>query len=133
MSKVPKIINGKYVFLISFVIFLLGGIFSENFFMDKKQSLLVFKKFEKTLQNQEKLMTSKLEGIKQTITAINFNNNFQESFHQLSSLSKKKGIGFSIIRKNKIIYWSDNRFSFISNPDTLIGYVHRSMLVLRHI
>jgi len=121
MSKEHKIIKGKYVFLISFVIFLLGGIFSENFFTDKKQSLLVIKKFEKTLQNQERLMNSKLEGIIQTITAVDFNNNFQESFHQLSSLSEKKSIGFSIIRQNKMIYWSDNRFSFINNPDNLIG------------
>jgi len=121
MSKGDKIIKGKYTFLIFFVLFLLGGIISENFFTDKKQSLLVFKKFEKTLHNQEKLMTSKLEGIKQTLTAVDFNNNFQESFHQLSSLSEKKGIGFSITRHNKLIYWSDNRFSFISNLESLKG------------
>ncbi|MBK5203736.1 MAG: hypothetical protein JJE45_08465, partial [Prolixibacteraceae bacterium] len=116
-----KIIKGKYIFLISFVLFLLGGIISENFFTNKRQSLLVFKKFEKTLHNQEKLMDSKLDGIKQTITAIDFNNNFQESFHQLSSLSETNEMGFSIIRHNKLIYWSDNRFSFISNPEVLNG------------
>ena len=121
MNKETKIKKRKYIFLISFVLFLLGGIFAENFLTDKKQSLLVSRKFEKTLHNQEKLMTSKLEGIKQTITAVDFNNNFQDSFHQLSSLSEKKGIGFSIIRNNKLLYWSDNRFSFIQNPEILKG------------
>ena len=116
-----KIIKGKYIFLIYFVLFLFGGIISENFFTDQRQSLMVFKKFEKTLHNQEKLLDSKLDGIKQTITAIDFNNNFQESFHQLSSVSKTNEMGFSIIRHNKLIYWSDNRFSFINNPEVLKG------------
>jgi len=121
MNKGHKKIKSKYIFLIYFVLFLLGGIISENFLTEKRQSLLVFKKFEKTLQNQEKLMTSKLDGITQTITAIDFNNNFQESFHQLPSLSEKKGMGFSIIRHNKLIYWSDNRFPFINIHEILKG------------
>jgi len=102
----------RYILLFLSIVLFVSGFIAERILLHQDQAIHITKKFEKKLHEQQKLLGEKLEEITGTIERDDFDGDFEAGFHQLSSLFPKKGIGFLITDGEKLLYWSDNRFSF---------------------
>jgi len=112
MSNLLRRFIERFLLLILSFAFFAGGFLIEERFLDPDQAFQVTQKFEKQLQSKQAFLVQNLEKIAKTVGEKNFDGDFQTAFHQLSTLFSKKGLGFLIADGQKLLFWSNNRFSF---------------------
>ena len=107
-----KLKNNSYL-IISLFLFVLAFSF-ENHLLNHTPEVKLIKHFEAKLHEQKKLLNEKLDEIEKIITSDGFNGSFQADLYPYSTLYRDKGLGFVVLDKNQLVYWSHNHFAFTS-------------------
>ncbi|MDD4191080.1 MAG: ATP-binding protein [Mangrovibacterium sp.] len=102
----------KYLLLFLSAVFFAAGFLLDSRLSCPDQAVVVTKKFERRLHQQEALLGQYLEQVAGTIEQEDFDGNLQSAFHHLSSLFSKNGLGFLITDNQKLLFWSNQRFAF---------------------
>lgn len=104
----------KYGYLIlSLLLFVFAFVQEHHLFYHNPEDELV-EKFELQLHKQKDLLNEKLDGIETVIADSTFDGNYQASLIDYSELYHNQGLGFVVLEKNELIYWSHNHFAFTS-------------------
>ncbi|MEL7586782.1 MAG: HAMP domain-containing sensor histidine kinase [Prolixibacteraceae bacterium] len=101
-----------HLLLLLSVFFVVAGFITEYHLFHPDQTIRVAKKFEIQLHKQQALLDQSLDQVARTVGDDGFDGDFQSAFQQLSALYQKKGLGFLITDGQKLLFWSNNRFSF---------------------
>ena len=104
----------KQLFPILMVILFALGFITQSQLLKIDQANKEVSRFEEQLHEQQVLLNTKLDEITETLNRDDFDGNIQAAFHDLMPLFEKQGLGFLITDKNKLLFWSHNRFSFAS-------------------
>ena len=104
----------KYGYLIlSLLLFVFAFVQEHHLLYHNPEDELV-EKFELQLHKQKELLNEKLDGIETVIADSTFDGNYQASLIDYSELYHNQGLGFVVLEKNELIYWSHNHFAFTS-------------------
>ncbi|SFF00995.1 MFS domain-containing histidine kinase [Sunxiuqinia elliptica] len=104
----------KYSYLIlSLLLFVFAFVQEHHLLYHNPENELV-EKFEFQLHKQKELLNEKLDGIEKVIADSTFDGNYQASLIDYSELYHNQGLGFVVLEKNELIYWSHNHFAFTS-------------------
>jgi len=117
----------KYILPILSILFFLMASIQENLILHHQPEKKLIQTFEQTLHKQELKLAGYLNVIEKklpdSLTAINY----ISTFSYLNQLFEEEGFGFIIFHDQKMMYWSDNHFSF---PFVNARFNNRNMLLV---
>lgn len=104
----------KYSYLILALLLFVFAFVQEHHLLYHNPEDELVEKFELQLHKQKELLNEKLDEIETVIADSTFDGNYQASLIDYSELYHNQGLGFVVLEKNELIYWSHNHFAFTS-------------------
>ncbi len=102
----------KYIiYALPFLFFILAAI-QENQTLNNYPEAKLIKKFNKTLLNQESKLSDYLNNTEKKLSDKLLSDDYATAFSELNPLFEDQSIGFIIFKAEKMVYWSNNHFTF---------------------
>ena len=117
----------KYILPILSVLFFLMASLQENLILHQQPEKKLIQTFEHTLHKQELNLAGYLNVIEKKLSDSLTVVDYTATFSYLNPLFEEEGFGFIIFRDQKMVYWSDNHFSF---PFVNARFNNRNMLLV---
>lgn len=117
----------KYILPILSVLFFLVASIQENLILHHQPEKKLIQTFQNTLHKQELKLAGYLNVIEKQVSDSLSSGNCAKTFSYLNRLFEEEGFGFIIFHDQKMVYWSDNHFSF---PYLTARFTNRNMLLV---
>ena len=102
----------KYIIYALPILFFLLAAIQENQTLNNHPEAKLIKAFSKTLESQDAILTRYLDNTEKKITDTLLTEDYPTTFSELNPLFEDESIGFIIFKGQKMIYWSNNHFTF---------------------
>jgi signal transduction histidine kinase len=102
----------KYLFaILSILFFLVGSVLEHRILYHQPEKELI-QTFQQELHQQEFKLLKYLNDVEKKITTNRSPGNYAATYSNLNKLFENEGLGFIILKDQKMVYWSSNHFSF---------------------
>lgn len=111
----------KYLFpIISVLLFLIASVMEHQTLSHQPEKKLI-ESFQQTLLKQEKKLLGVLDQVENKIPLTKATSNFATTFADFNHLLEEEGLGLLIFKDQKMVYWSNNYFSFPNMAFRMVG------------
>ncbi len=117
----------KYILPLLSIFFFLMASVQENLILHQQPEKKLIQTFEHTLHKQELKLAGYLNVIEKKLSDSSKVVDYTAQFEYLNRLFEEEGFGFIIFHDQKMVYWSDNHFSF---PFVNARFNNRNMLLV---
>jgi len=109
----------QYIIYVLTGLFFLLAVFFENKTLHRHPEANLIREFQKTLLQQEVLLSSYLDIEEKKLNEKLSSENYSSAFSDLNPLFESRGLGFLIFKSRELVYWSNNQFAFPDLPSRL--------------
>jgi two-component system nitrogen regulation sensor histidine kinase NtrY len=111
----------RYILPVLSLLFFIAAFVLEHQNLYHQPEKKLIQTFQQTLLQQELALSGYMNQAEKKITQNISAGNYASTFSDFNKLFENDGLGFIIFKDQKMVYWSDNHFSFPGLPSKISG------------